>query len=89
MISKFGLDLGATTGARMVWIVYAPTAAYQSLGGTYAGATAEATFGAGLGANVLIGGSNNTIALQPLSIQGQSGLNLAVGVADLRLGPAN
>lgn len=85
-ISKYGLDIGATTGGRMVWAVYAPSAGFHgSLAGTYSGATAEATIGAGLGANVLVGGSNRTVALQPLSVQGQSGLNLAAGVAQLNL----
>lgn len=89
-ISKFGLDIGATAGARMVWAVYAPTSRPRrgALAGTYTGASGEATVGAGLGANVLIGGNNRTIALQPLSIQAQTGLNLAVGVAGLSLVPA-
>jgi hypothetical protein len=85
-ISKFGLDLGATQGGQMIWAVYAPTNAYHgALAGTYVGATAEATVGAGLGANALVGGSNRTIALQPLSVQGQTGLNVAAGVAGLTL----
>jgi len=86
-ISKFGLDIGATSRGRMVWTVYSGTRdpGPISLAGRYGGATAEATIGAGLGANVLVGGSNRTIALQPVSVQGQSGLNLAVGVAGLRL----
>jgi hypothetical protein len=89
-ISKFGLDVGATSGGRMVWAVYASTAGplHGALAGTYSGASAEATVGAGLGANVLVGGSNRSIALQPLSVQGQSGLNVAVGVSELRLRPA-
>jgi hypothetical protein len=88
VINKFGLDIGATTGGQMVWAVYAPTSGrVASLAGNYAGASAEATVGAGLGANVLIGGSDRTVALQPLSIQGQTGLNLAAGVAELQLRP--
>jgi hypothetical protein len=65
--------------------VFEPTANHASLGGNYGGVTAQATFGAGLGANVLIGGSNNSVALQPLSIEGQTGLNLAAGVGGLQL----
>jgi len=57
------------------------------LAGDYVSASGEATLIAGLGANVLVGGSNRTIALQPLSVSGQIGLNLAVGVSELRLGP--
>jgi Protein of unknown function (DUF992) len=56
--------------------------------GNYGGASAEATVGAGLGANVLVGGSDRTIALQPLSVQGQTGLNVAAGVTELILRPA-
>lgn len=88
-INKFGLDIGATAGGQMVWAVYAPTTArHAALAGNYAGASAEATLGAGLGANALVGGSNRTVALQPLSVQGQAGLNLAAGVAELQLRPA-
>jgi hypothetical protein len=89
-ISKLGLDIGATSGGQMVWAVYAPTSlVFGALAGTYTGATAEATVAVGLGANVLIGGSNRTIALQPLSVTGQTGLNLAAGVASIDLRPAN
>jgi len=88
-IRKFGLDLGATAGGEMVWAVYAPSKRhFGALAGHYAGASAEATVGAGLGANVLVGGSSRTVALQPVSVQGQTGLNLAVGVAGLDLRPA-
>jgi hypothetical protein len=88
VIRKFGLDLGTTTGGQLVWAVYAPTSAPKAaLAGTYVGATAEATVGAGLGANALVGGSGRTVALQPLSVQGQTGLNVAAGVADLELRP--
>jgi hypothetical protein len=85
-ITKFGLDVGATNQGRMVWAVFAPTSRNSgALAGTYTGASAQATVGAGLGANVLVGGSNRTVSLQPVSVQGQSGLNLAVGVAGLDL----
>jgi hypothetical protein len=88
-ISKFGLDLGATTGGQMIWAVYAPTSRrLGALAGHYGGASAEATVGAGVGANVLVGGSNRTVTLQPVSVQGQAGLNLAAGVAGLELRPA-
>jgi len=87
-ISKFGLDIGATTGGSMVWAVYAPTTRqFGALAGVYTGATAEATVAVGLGANALVGGSNRTVALQPLSLQEQGGLNVAAGVASLELRP--
>jgi hypothetical protein len=86
VISKLGVDLGVTAGGVMVWAVYAPTSrAAGSLAGTYGGASAEATVGAGVGANVLVGGSNRTIELQPLSVQGQTGVNVAAGVAQIDL----
>ena len=88
-ITKFGLDVGVTVGGEMVWAVYAPTSArVAALAGIYSGAGAEATVGAGLGANVLLGGSDRTVALQPLSVQGQAGLNIAAGVTSLELRPA-
>ena len=85
-ISKLGVDLGVTAGGVMVWVVFAPTSRpLGALQGTYAGAAAEASVIAGVGANALVGGSNRTIALQPLSVQGQIGLNIAAGVAGLDL----
>lgn len=89
-ISKFGVDIGYTAGGVLIWTVIAPTAvlAPGSLAGGYAGGTASATVGVGVGANALIGGSNNTVALQPLSIEGTTGLNVAAGVAAMSLSPA-
>jgi len=85
-ITKLGVDLGATARGVLVWLVYAPTTRpVGALAGSYGGATAEATVAVGLGANVLIGGSNRTVALQPISVQGQTGLNVAAGVAELAL----
>jgi hypothetical protein len=75
-ITKFGLDLGLTRSGVMVWAVFSNTVAGPGfLAGDYFGATGEATVGAGLGANVLLGGSNRTVALQPISLSGQTGLN--------------
>lgn len=85
-ITKLGIDIGATSAGVMVWLVYAPTSRpVGALQGQYVGATAEATVAVGLGANVLVGGSNRTVALQPVSVQGQTGLNVAAGVAELDL----
>jgi len=90
VINKFGLDLGVTTRQSMVWGVFAPSDGpwRGALAGSYVGATGEATFAVGLGANVLVGGSNRSIALQPVSVTGQTGINIAAGVADLQLRPA-
>lgn len=86
-VRRFGLDLGVSGKGVLVWGVFAPSASVPSgaLRGTYVGASGNATIGVGLGANVLVGGSRNTFALQPLSVEGQTGLNLALGVSDLTL----
>jgi hypothetical protein len=85
-MTRVGLDVGVTTGGAIVWAVFADTNRfYGMLAGTYAGATAEMSIAAGLGANVLVGGSNRTVALQPVSLQGQVGLNIAAGVGALEL----
>lgn len=85
-LGKLGIDIGATGKASMAWVVFAPGKVKNgALAGTYAGASAEATAGAGLGANVLIGGFGKTISLQPVSVQGQTGLNVAAGLASLSL----
>ena len=86
-IDKFGVDIGYVQSAVIIWAVLAPTTnpGPGSLAGTYAGATASATVGVGVGANVLVGGSGNSISLQPLSIEGNTGLNVAGGVAELNL----
>jgi hypothetical protein len=89
-IAKFGVDIGYTQGGVLIWTVVAPTAQLRpgDLAGTYGGAQASATIGFGVGANALIGGSGNTVALQPLSIETNRGLNVAAGVAALTLVPA-
>jgi hypothetical protein len=85
-LTKLGVDLGVTSGGIMVWLVYAPTSRPAgALSGSYGGASAEASVGAGVGANVLVGGSNRTVELQPVSLQGQTGLNVAAGVAGIDL----
>jgi hypothetical protein len=81
-----GVDVGFTTGSAIVWGVFSDTNRYAGmLTGTYVGATAQATAIAGVGANALVGGSNNNVALQPLSVQGQIGLNAAGGIGTLEL----
>ena len=85
-ISKLGVDIGVTGGGVMVWLVWSPTTRpVGGLSGNYVGASAEASVVAGLGANALVGGSNRSVALQPLSVSGQVGLNIAAGVAGLEL----
>ena len=86
-INRYGIDIGYTDSAVVVWAVFAPTQdiGAGALAGSYGGVGAEATVGVGLGANVLIGGSNAQIALQPVSVEGTEGLNLAAGIAALEL----
>jgi hypothetical protein len=88
-IRKVGLDLGITEETALGWAVFAPVerAGQGDLSGNYAGAQGSASFGVGLGANVLVGGSANSIALQPLSLQGSTGLNIAAGLQSLELRP--
>ncbi len=88
-IRKVGLDIGITQETALAWGVFAPVDRLGpgDLSGNYAGAQGSASVGVGLGGNVLVGGSNNSIALQPLSVQGQVGLNIAAGLADLELRP--
>jgi len=84
-IGKIGIDLSITTNGRLVWAVFEPTFVPGGLGGNYAGVSAEATVGAGIGANVLVGGGNGGVTLQPLSLQGQSGFGVAAGITSLTL----
>ena len=88
-IRKVGLDLGITQESALAWGVYAPVArlAPGNLAGNYVGAQGSATLGVGVGGNVLVGGSANSIALQPLSVQGQVGVSLAAGLESLELRP--
>jgi hypothetical protein len=86
-VDQFGLALGAVQEGVLVWGVVAPTSGVPrgALAGAYAGVGAQATAGAGLGANVLVGGTGRAFSLQPLSVQGQSGLNFAAGVTTVTL----
>jgi hypothetical protein len=85
-VKKYGVDLGFTEGAYMIWLVFAPGSVKRgALAGDYAGATASAAVGLGLGANVLVGGSNDQIALQPASVEGIQGLNVAAGFGQISL----
>jgi hypothetical protein len=88
-IRKVGLDLGITQESALAWGVFAPVARLGpgDLSGNYAGAQGSAAVGVGLGGNALIGGSANSIALQPLSVQGQVGLSIAAGLESLELRP--
>lgn len=88
-VRKVGIDLGITQESALAWGVFAPVARLGAgdLSGNYVGAQGSASVGVGLGGNVLVGGSANSIALQPLSVQGQVGLNVAAGLESLELRP--
>lgn len=87
-VTKVGLDVGFTDRTHIEWLVFSGSAANvkrRSLAGTYVGGSSEATIGVGLGSNWLIGGTRRGFALQPWSIQAQTGLNLSVAFAGLTL----
>jgi len=88
-ISRVGLDLGVTGAGSLSWAVFARNSRIGpgTLRGNYVGASGNVALGPGFGANVLIGGSRRSIALQPLSIERSTGVNLAAGVTSLTLGP--
>jgi hypothetical protein len=86
-VNKFGVDIGYTSGGVLIWNVLAPSTGMKrgALAGGYGGATASATAGVGVGANVLVGGFERSIALQPLSVEGNTGLNVAAGIGAITL----
>ena len=86
-VRKFGLEVGVTAGSIIVWAVIAGTNDYApgSLAGHYGGVSADVTAGLGVGANALVGGSNKSLALQPLSVQGQAGIDIGLGISELDL----
>jgi Protein of unknown function (DUF992) len=85
-IGKLGIDIGVTEQTVIAWAVFAPGKTKAgALKGSYGGVSAEATVAVGLGANVLVGGFNKGINLQPISVQAQSGLNIAAGISSLKL----
>jgi hypothetical protein len=88
-VHRFGLDLGVTDQTRLTWAVNAPTGRVGrgDLAGNYGGVGANASVGIGGGGNFLVGGPANSYALQPISVQGQTGLNVAAGVANIELEP--
>jgi hypothetical protein len=90
-IRKFGVDIGYASNGVIVWGVVAPTndVGRGALAGDYAGATGSVALGYGVGANALFGGFKDSIALQPVSIEGMKGLNVAGGIASMTLKPAS
>lgn len=89
-LNTVGIDVGVTAGSVLGWAVFAPTTGFPagSLAGEYVGASGDLGLGLGAGANVLIGGSGRTFALQPVSLQGSIAVNAVLGVSALKLRPA-
>ena len=88
-VRRYGLDLGVTGQTRLAWAVNAPDrrVGRGDLAGNYGGVGANASVGVGFGGNFLVGGPQNSYALQPISVQGQTGLNVAAGIAGIELQP--
>jgi hypothetical protein len=86
-IRRFGLDLGFTDNTTVQWAIFAPTTRVPrgGLTGQYGGVGTNASVGVGFGGNFLVGGPNNVYGLQPVSVQGQVGLNVASGIVQLQL----
>jgi Protein of unknown function (DUF992) len=86
-VVSLGLQAGITRNEVLIWRVFAPTAAVDqhALRGNYAGGHAAAAVIVGLGANVLVGGSNQTISLQPVSVEAKTGINFALAGAALSI----
>ncbi len=89
VMNRIGLDVGITAGGVMSWAVLASTSSIPrgALTGRFVGASGDVSLGVGLGANVLLGGTRKSVSLQPVSVEGQIGVNLALGVAGLTLRP--
>ena len=86
-IRKFGVDLGYQASGVIVWAVVAPTenVGKGALAGDYGGVSGEASVGIGAGAHVLVGGFKQSFTLQPVSLEGATGLNVAGGIEQLTL----
>lgn len=86
-VNKFGVDIGYTAGAVIIWDVFAPNTGPErgALTGDYVGAQASAAVGPGAGANALVGGFDRSFTLQPVSIEGETGLNVAAGIGSMSL----
>jgi hypothetical protein len=90
-VQRIGVDLGFTDQTKFSWAAYGPTdrIGHGGLAGSYGGVGANASVGVGFGGNFLFGGAGNSYALQPISVQGQTGLNVAAGVAGIELQPVS
>ena len=90
-ISSLGANLGYTKASKLAWAVFAPSSDFKAkaLQGEYGGVSAGAAVGVGVGANVLVGGLDKSISLQPVSFSGSEGVNIAVGISSIKLTASN
>ncbi|HVY88069.1 MAG TPA: DUF992 domain-containing protein [Hyphomonadaceae bacterium] len=86
-ITKLGVDVGYTKGGVMIWDVLAPSSDMHmdALEGKYAGVTAGATAVVGGNLNVLVGGLDKSFTLQPVSVEGNTGLSITAAVGAMKL----
>lgn len=88
-INTVGLDLGVSGGGRFAWAVFGSASGIPvgALAGEYVGASGDIGLGVGVGANVLVGGSNRSVALQPVSLEGSMSVEAVAGLSQLKLRP--
>ena len=90
-IEEVGIELGVTTGGVLTWLVFSAQKGVPqgALAGTYVGLSADASLGVGVGANSLNGGFERAFILQPYSVEAQTGVNIAAGMAKVTLRAAD
>jgi hypothetical protein len=86
-IGKYGVNIGYQSSGTLVWAVFAPSNDVRrgALRGHYAGVTGGAAVGVGAAGNALVGGFERSIMLQPVSVEGMTGLNVAAGIGTMTL----
>jgi len=90
-IKKFGIDIGFTKAAHVLWHVYSlgTDRSAGALDGQFAGGQESVAVGASAGGTGLFGGRNSEIILESVSLAEKSaGLNFADGIAEMSLKPA-
>ncbi len=86
-LTNVGANIGISGPGELIWGVVAATKSIGpgALAGDYVGAQGSVAVGAGVGGAVLVGGSNNTISLQPISVSVGTGLNVSAGLGNVSL----
>lgn len=90
-IDEYGVEIGKVDQGHLIWAVASAMHGVPkgALAGKYVGVGAGAALGVGAGANALVGGSNRSFSLQPLSVDGETGINIAMGVVSVTLKSAD